>query len=78
MIHWASLLAVQLVSLVATLAVVTLVSLAVLGLSARGAASAPGRPTTPFSARSGTAVGATCLVLAAAIVLFGLSQIIAR
>jgi hypothetical protein len=78
MINWASLLVVQLVSLVATLAVVTLVPLAVLGLSARSAASTPGRHTTTLSARSGTAVGATCLVLAAAIVLFGLWQIVAR
>jgi uncharacterized membrane protein len=78
MINWGALLAVQLVSLGATLAVVTLVAVAVLGLSARGAASTPGRHTTTFSARSGTAVGAICLALATAIVLFGLWQIVAR
>jgi hypothetical protein len=78
MINWTALLTVQLVSLGATLAVVTLVSLAVLGLSARGAASTPGRQATPLSARYGTAVGAVSLAVAAAIVLFGLWQIVAR
>lgn len=82
MIHWGSLLVVQLVSFGVTIAVVVLVSLGVVGLSARGAhrapASAPGRRVTTFSARSGTAVGAICLVVAAMIVLFGLWQIVAR
>ena len=78
MINWASLLTVQLVSLGATLAVVTLVSLALLGWSARGAASTPGRHAPTLSARSGTAVSAVSLAVAAAIVLFGLWQIVAR
>lgn len=82
MIHWGSLLVVQLVSFGVTIAVVVLVSLAVVGLSARGAhrapASTPGQRVTTLSARSGTAVGAICLVVAAMIVLFGLWQIVAR
>jgi hypothetical protein len=81
MIHWGSLLIVQLVSFASTIAVVGLVSLAVVGLSARGADRAPtsasGRHVTTFSTRSGTTVGAICLVSAAMIVLFGLWQIVA-
>ena len=73
MINWGSLLVVQLVSFVATITVVVLTSLAVLGLSARG-----GTAQHAFSARSGTAVAATCLVAAATIVLFGLWEIVAR
>lgn len=80
MIHWGSLLIVQLVSFGATIAVVGLVSLAIVGLSARGAHGAPastsGQHVTTFSARSGTAVGAICLVAAAMIVLFGLWEIV--
>jgi hypothetical protein len=84
MIHWGSLLIVQLVSIGATLAVTTLVSVAVLGLSApesHHAAATPGRHAGTLAhlpARSGRLLGATCLVLAAAIVVFGLWQIIAR
>lgn len=82
MIHWGALLIVQLVSFGATIAVVGLISLAVVGLSARGAHSTPAATsgqhvTTVFSARSGTVVGAICLVAAALIVLFGLWQIVA-
>ncbi|GAA5113456.1 hypothetical protein [Pseudonocardia adelaidensis] len=80
MIHWGSLLIVQLVSFGATIAVVGLISLAIVGLSARahGApASTSGQHVTMFSARSGTAVGAICLVAAAMIVLFGLWEIVA-
>lgn len=83
MINWLSLLTVQLVSIGATLAVVVLVSLAVTGLSARhvdhdAPASISGRHPLTVSARSGAVVGVTSLVLAAAIVLFGLWQIVAR
>jgi hypothetical protein len=78
MIHWGALLIVQLVSFGATIVVVGLISLAIVGLSARGApASASGRHATSFSARSGTAVGAICLIAAAMIVLFGLWEIVA-
>jgi hypothetical protein len=81
MIDWGALLIVQLVSFGSTIAVVGLISLAVVGLSARGAhrapASASGQQMTAFSARSGMAVGAICLLVAAMIVLFGLWQIVA-
>jgi hypothetical protein len=78
MIHWGALLIVQLVSFGATIAVVGLISLAIVGLSARGAPAAEsGRHATTFSPRSGTAVGAICLVAAAMIVLFGLWEIVA-
>jgi hypothetical protein len=81
MINWGALLIVQLVSIGATIAVVGLISLAIVGLSARGAHQAPastsGRQVTTFSARSGTAVAAICLVAAAMIVLFGLWEIVA-
>jgi hypothetical protein len=82
MIDWGSLLIVQLVSFGSTITVVVLISLAVVGLSARGADRAPastsGQHVTAFTARSGTAVGAICLLVAAMIVLFGLWQIVAR
>ena len=82
MIDWGSLLVVQLVSFGSTVAVVVLLSLAVVGLSARGANRAPastsGQHATTFSARTGTAVGAICLLVAAMIVLFGLWEIVAR
>jgi hypothetical protein len=81
MIDWGSLLIVQLVSFGLTITVVVLISLAVVGLSARGAHRAPastsGQHVTAFTARSGTAVGAICLLIAALIVLFGLWQIVA-
>ena len=77
MIDWGSLLIVQLVSFASTIAVVVLISLAVVGLSGRAPASTPGRHVTTFSARSGTAVGAICLLVAAMIVLFGLWEIVA-
>lgn len=81
MIHWESLLVVQLVSFASTIAVVVLISLALVGLSARGARRAPaatsGQHVTTFSARTGTAVGVICLLAAAMIVLFGLWQIVA-
>ena len=82
MIDWEALLTVLLVSIGATLAVVTLVAVAVRGLSAREAGHAPAmtsaRHVSTLSARSGSIVGATCLVLATAIVLFGLWEIVAR
>jgi hypothetical protein len=82
MINWGSLLTVLLVSIGTTIAVVTLVSVAVRGLSARGAgqgaATTSERHVSTLSARSGSIVGATCLVLATAIVLFGLWEIVAR
>jgi hypothetical protein len=86
MINWGSLLVVQLVSIGATLAVATLVSLAVLGLSSRDAhghapATTSGRNVSTLgtlSARSGRIIGTTCIVLATAIVLFGLSEIVTR
>jgi hypothetical protein len=81
MIDWGSLLIVQLVSFASTITVVVLISLAVVGLSARDATRAPasmsGQHVTAFTARSGTAVGAICLLVAALIVLFGLWQIVA-
>lgn len=81
MIHWGSLLVVQLVSFASTIAVVVLISLALVGLSARDAARAPaaasGQHATTSSARTGTAVGVICLLVAAMIVLFGLWQIVA-
>ena len=77
MIHWGSLLTVQLVSFVATTTVVALVSLAVVGLSARSPGPAPRRHTPVVPVGSGTAVGTVCLVLAALIVLFGLWEIVA-
>jgi hypothetical protein len=81
MIDWGALLIVQLVSFGATITVVVLISLAFVGLSARGAHRAPastsGQHVTTFSARSGTAAGAICLVAAAMIVLFGLWEIVA-
>ncbi|OLT00247.1 hypothetical protein BJF90_36320 [Pseudonocardia sp. CNS-004] len=78
MIHWGSLLIVQLVSFGATITVVGLVSVAVVGLSARVPASTSGQHVTTFAPRSGTAVGAICLVAAALVVLFGLWEIVAR
>jgi uncharacterized membrane protein len=78
MIDWGSLLIVQLVSFGATITVVGLISLAVVGLSTRTRASTSGRHATTFSDRSGTAVGAICLLVAAVIVLFGLWEIVAR
>jgi hypothetical protein len=80
MIDWGSLFIVQLVSIGSTIAVVVLVSLAVLGLSTRGRTpvTASARHVAGLSARSGRTLGAISLVLAAAIVLFGLWAIVAR
>jgi len=82
MINWGALLTVLLVSIGTTIAVVTLVSVAVRGLSAReaghAAATTAEHHVNTLSARSGSIVGATCLVVAAAIVLFGLWEIVAR
>jgi hypothetical protein len=78
-VNWGSLLTVLLVSASATAAIVTLVSLAVVGWSARSghpvptaAAAARALP----SRRAGTATAAVALVAAAAIVLFGLWEIV--
>jgi hypothetical protein len=80
-INWASLIAVFLVSFGSTAAVVVLLAVATLGLSARGARTASiDRRTgnSTFSPTSATAVVATCLAAAAAIVLLGLWEIVGR
>jgi hypothetical protein len=77
-INWDGLLAVFAVSLGATAGVVTLVAVALVGMSARAPHLVPvaaGR--RPPSPRTGTAVAAVCLALAAAIVLFGLWTLVA-
>jgi hypothetical protein len=80
-INWASLIAVFLVSFGSTVAVVVLLAVATLGLSARAARPASiDRPTgnSMFSPTSATAVVATCLAAAAAIVLLGLWEMVGR
>ena len=78
-VNWGSLLTVVLASAGATVAIVTLISLAVLGWSARIAHPLPAAAPAPHglpSRRAGTALAATTLVAAAAIVLFGLWEIV--
>jgi hypothetical protein len=80
-IHWDALLAVFAVSLAATVTVVGLVTVALLGVSARAprlVRSDPVARPLSLSRRAGTAVTATCLTLAAAVVLVGLWAIVAR
>ena len=76
-VHWASLLAVFLVSLGSAVAVVALVATALWGLSARApvvdAAAVPG-----LARGAGAAVAVACLAAAALVVLFGFWVIIVR
>jgi hypothetical protein len=80
-LHWDSLLAVVAASLGSTVAVVALVALALVGLSARTPRLVrAGVPTrrAPLTPRAGTALAATCLTIAAAIVLLGLEAVVVR
>ena len=78
-VDWGSLLTVVLASAAATMAIVALVSVAVLGWSARSvqpvAAVGSALRTMP-SRRAGTVLAVAALVAAAAIVLFGLWEIV--
>ena len=74
-IAWGSLGLVAIVSFAAAIAVTALVSFGIVGLAAR-APRADG-PEPALSPGAGTAVGIFCLVVAALIVLYGLSIIVA-
>lgn len=77
-INWDALLAVFAVSLGATVGVVALVSVALVAMSARAPHLVPvDAGHRPLSPRTGTAVAAVCLTIAAAIVLFGLWTLVA-
>jgi hypothetical protein len=80
-LHWDSLLAVVAASLGSAVTVVALVALALVGLSARTPRLVrPGVPARrpPLTPRTGAALAATCLSIAAAIVLLGLQAIVVR
>jgi hypothetical protein len=74
-IAWGSLGLVALVSFAAAVVVTALVSFGIVGLAAR--APHPDGPEPALSPSAGTAVAAVCLVVAAAIVLYGLYIIVA-
>jgi hypothetical protein len=74
-IAWGSLGLVAIVSFAAAVVVVALVSFAIVGLAAR--APQVDGPEPALSPAAGTAVGVVCLVIAAAIVLYGLYIIVA-
>ncbi len=75
-VHWASLLAVFLVSLGSAVAVVALVATALWGLSAR--APVVDAAAAGLARRAGAAVAVACLAAAALVVLFGFWVIIVR
>ncbi|MFC5065958.1 hypothetical protein [Actinomycetospora atypica] len=74
-IAWGSLGMVAIVSFAAAIVVTALVSFGIVGLAAR--APRPDGPEPALSPAAGTAAGVVCLAGAAAIVLYGLSLIVA-
>jgi hypothetical protein len=75
MIAWGSLGLVAIVSFAGAIVVTALVSFGIVGLAAR--APRPDGPEPALSPGAGTAVGITCLVVAALIVLYALYIIVA-
>jgi hypothetical protein len=74
-VAWGSLGLVAIVSLAAAVVVTALVSFGIVGLAAR--APRPDGPEPALSPQAGTAVGAMCLVVAAATVVYALAVIVA-
>jgi hypothetical protein len=74
-IAWGSLGVVAIVSFASAVVVTALVSFGIVGLAARS--PRPDGPEPALSPGAGTAVGVTCLVVAALIVLYGLYIIVA-
>jgi hypothetical protein len=74
-IAWGSLGLVALVSFAGAIVVTALVSFGIVGLAARS--PRPDGPEPALSPGAGTAVGVTCLVVAALIVLYALYIIVA-
>ncbi|MGH3865904.1 MAG: hypothetical protein ACRDQ4_07135 [Pseudonocardiaceae bacterium] len=73
-IAWGSLLVVFVVTFGVAVAVVVLVSLGLVGLSARTVPS--DEPPARVGARAGTVIGGLCLLVAAAIIAFGVYIIV--